>query len=292
MHFKEPKIAIDRRNVLVGSAVLGALFLAGCSDGRVEKDVDMKPNVDFSISRHVGAQNRPAIIFVHSDAGNKEQFQSAFKHVQDAGWSVASFDRRGHGKSSMPNDGKFGYAVESDDVFAVADKAGFDRIVIVGHSGGGDVAFKAANERPARVAGLLLVDPAPDPAVLPPEQNAQTLDGLRKKFTETMGNYYRSMAGPNPQIAEEIVATAQATLPATIIGINEHLKEFKPRDYAGQFRGPAHAIIQPEFNVEGALHRIQPGMTHEAIGGAGHWIHMVAPEKFEAALDRFLLEVG
>jgi pimeloyl-ACP methyl ester carboxylesterase len=47
-------------------------------------------------------------------------------------------------------------------------------------------------------------------------------------------------------------------------------------------------VIQPDFDVEGALHRIQPGMTHEAIGGAGHWIHMVAPEKFEAALDQFL----
>ena len=212
-------------------------------------------NVDFAVERHVGAKDRPAIIFIHSDAGNKEQFASAFKHVKAAGWSVASFDRRGHGKSSMPKDGKFGYAVESDDIFAVAEKAGFERIIIVGHSGGGDVAFKAANERPQRVAGLLLVDPAPDPAVIPEEQTAQTLVGLRKDFKGTMGTYYRSMAGPIPAIAEHIVATAQATSPATIIGINEHQKEFKPRDYAGKFTGPSHAVIQPEFDVEGVARR-------------------------------------
>lgn len=249
-------------------------------------------NIDFVIEQHVGVTNRPAIIFIHSDAGNKEQFSSAFEHVRAAGWSVASFDRRGHGQSSMPKDGKFGYAIESDDIFFVADKAGFERIIIVGHSGGGDVAFKAANDRPQRVAGLLLVDPAPDPAVIPEEQNAETLSGLRKDFKAAIGSYYRSTAGSNRAIADQIVATAQATPAATIVGITEHLKEFKPRDYAGKFTGPAHAVIQPEFDVEGALHRIQPGMTHEAIGGAGHWIHMVAPAKFEAALDRFLARVS
>jgi pimeloyl-ACP methyl ester carboxylesterase len=67
----------------------------------------------------------------------------------------------------MPTEGLFGYANESGDVFEVADQAGFDDIVIIGHSGGGDVAFKAANERPERTAGLLLVDPAPDPRVVP-----------------------------------------------------------------------------------------------------------------------------
>ncbi len=248
-------------------------------------------NVGFAIERHIGAKDRPAIIFIHSDAGNKEQFASAFEHVRAAGWSVASFDRRGHGQSSMPKDGKFGYAIESDDIFSVADEADFERIIVVGHSGGGDVAFKAANERPQRIAGLLLVDPAPDPAVIPKEQTAQTLAGLRKDFKSTMGSYFRSMAGPNRAIADQIVATAQATPTATIVGITEHQNEFKPRDYAGKFAGPAHAVIQPEFDVEGALHRIQPGMTHEAIGGAGHWIHMVAPVKFEAALDRFLVRV-
>jgi hypothetical protein len=83
------------------------------------------------------------------------------------------------------------------------------------------------------------------------------------------------MARPDPQVADPIVATAQATPPETVIGIQEHLYEFRPCGCAG-FTGPSHAIIQPQFDVDGALHRIQPGMTHEAIGGAGHWIHMVA----------------
>jgi pimeloyl-ACP methyl ester carboxylesterase len=188
----------------------------------------------------------------------------------------------------MPKDGKFGYVAETGDIFAVADIAGFMRLALVGHSGGGDVAFLAANDRPERVAGLLLVDPAPDPAVVPDQQKAATLEGIRNDYKGSIGQYYRSIAGPDREVAQQIVATAQATPPATIIGICEHLDEFKPRDSAGRFKGPAHAVIQPQYDAEGALHRIQPSMTHEAIGGAGHWIHMVAPQKFETALDRFL----
>jgi pimeloyl-ACP methyl ester carboxylesterase len=248
-------------------------------------------NVDFAVKWHLGATNRPLIVFVHSDAGNKEQFDSASDHARNAGWSVCALDRRGHGKSSMPKDGMFGYAAESSDIFTIADDAGFERIILVGHSGGGAIAFKAANEHPERVAGLMLVDPALDPTVIPSEQILQTLASLRKDFRVTMTRYFSAIAGPNLALADRIVATALKTPPATIIGITENQLDFRPRDNAGRFAGPAHSVIQPEFDTDGALHRLQPSITHEIIGGAGHWIHMAEPKKFEASLDRFLKRV-
>lgn len=252
------------------------------------KEKTMTRNVDFAIDRHIGVKGKPAFIFIHCDAGARQQFASAYEHLRAAGCSVVSFDRRGHGQSSKPRDGEFGYVAESGDAFLVADLAGIDRFVLVGHSGGGDVAFKAANERPDRIAGLFLVDPAPDPDVLPSGQKKATLEGLRRDYKRFIGEYYRSIAGPDPAIADLIVATAQATRPETVIGINEQLDSFRPKDYAGRYKGPAHAVIQPEYDVDGALHRIQPEMTHEGIGGAGHWIHMAAADRLEAALDRFV----
>ena len=280
-------MTVDRRRVLAGTVALGGFMFTGSNKLLAQMGSNM-PNVDFAIAHHEGAKNKPAFILIHSDAGNKEQFASTFDHLKAKGCSVVSFDRRGHGQSSMPKDGKFGYAAESDDVFDVADSAGYDRFVVIGHSGGGDIAFKAANDRPARVSGMLLIDPGPDPAVIPADQKAEILKALRDDYKNSIGHYYRSIAGPDPVLADQIVATAQATPPQTIIGISENLDQFKPREYAGRFKGPAHAVIQPEYDVEGALHRIQPAMTHEGIGDAGHWIHLVAPPRFEAALDRFL----
>lgn len=248
-------------------------------------------NVTFSISRLAGATNRLQFLLVHSDAGKKEQFASTVAHLAASNHAVVAFDRRGHGQSSMPTDGRFGYSVESGDVFDVADIVGYERFVLIGHSGGGDVAFKAANERPERIAGLLLIDPGPDPMVIPADQKKAMLDGLHADFAASIGKYYRGIAGPDPLIADEIVATALATPPASIIGITEYLDEFRPREFANSFRGPAHAVIQPQFDVDGALHRLHTEMTHEGIADAGHWIHMVAPEQFAAALDRFLERV-
>lgn len=260
------------------------------SDDQAQQSRQQKRHL--AIKHHVGDKNRPGIIFLHSDAGNKEQFDSAFDHLKVQGWSLAAFDRRGHGKSSMPKDVKFGYANESGDVFDVADVVGFKTFVIVGHSGGGAVAFKAANDQPTRIAGTLLLDPAPDPSVTPKDQTTQSIAAMRKDFKSTIAQYFGSMAGPDAGLAKDIVATAQTTSPDTIVGIQEQLYTFRPQDYAGKFTGPAHSIIQPEFDIDGALHRIQPGMTHEAIGGAGHWIHMVKPDKFNAALETFLARVS
>lgn len=246
------------------------------------------PDVTFATLQADGSPNRPAVMLVHSDAGNKEQFGSTIEHLSSAQYRTIAFDRRGHGSSSAPSSNEFGYAVESNDVFDVADETGYDRFVLIGHSGGGDVAFKAANERPGRIIALLLIDPAPDPAVIPDDQKKATIEGLRDDYKSAIGKYYRSIAGPDAQLADQIVRTAQATAPETVIGINTHLDEFRPRDYAGQFTGVAHSIIQPAYDIEGALHRLQHGMTHESIGDAGHWIHMAAPAKFNAALDRFL----
>ena len=151
----------------------------------------------------------------------------------------------------MPKDGKFGYAVETDDVFVVAD-ARHDRFDVIGHSGGGEVAFTAANDRPDRIVGLLLVDPAPDPAVVPTDQNAATLKGRRDDYKGSIGQHYCSIAGPNPEMANQIAATAQSTSPAMTLLIEV----------------PAYPLTMParanqrQFSTGGQIFAMRPAGTH------------------------------
>src|SRR4051794_28720777 len=81
---------------------------------------------------------------------------------------------------------------------------------------------------------------------------------------------------------------SRATPPETVIGVTE-----PARFYSGAIRrritGPALSIIQPQSDVEEALHRMLPGFRHVAIDGAGHWIHLAAPDvasKFYPAMSR------
>ncbi|MDB4931509.1 MAG: Beta-ketoadipate enol-lactone hydrolase [Myxococcaceae bacterium] len=71
---------------------------------------------------------------------------------------VLHFNYRGHGRSGPPLDpARVGVADHARDLHRVLDHAGVDRAVVVAHSMGTQVALEAWRQRPAAVAGLVLV---------------------------------------------------------------------------------------------------------------------------------------
>ena len=140
---------------------------------------------------------------------------------------------------------------------------------------------------PVRVLGLVLVDPPPDPAVLPPGM----VDGLLEKmrgddYWKTVEDYYRSIASEDEQVAERVLRDIKATRKETVIGAFEAMSRFDPHVFTN-YQGPALSIIQSQYDVEGALHRIAH-MEHIAIDGAGHFIHLAAPDRFLDTLEDFI----
>ena len=231
------------------------------------------------------------ILFVHSDGGTLHHWDS-IRAKLNADFSTVAFDRRGHGQSDAPRNHAFAAADAANDVAAVADATQIEHFVLVGHSGGGTTAFAFAGLYPQRLSGLVLVDPPPDPAVLPPGMIEETLKALRgEDYAATVEKYFRSIAGNDKCVADRIVADALATPRETIIGLFEATKSFDPKRYAGQIQCPSLSIIQSQYDVEGALHRIPPGFPHVAIDGVGHWIHLVKPEQFLSSLQDFLKQV-
>jgi pimeloyl-ACP methyl ester carboxylesterase len=228
------------------------------------------------------------ILFVHSDAGNLHHWDRIRTDLK--GRPTAALDRRGHGKSALPKSGSFAHGDSAADISAVADALAYDRFILVGHSGGALTSFAFSSLEPDRLLGLVLVDPPPDPAVLPPGMMDSILENLRSDaYTKTVDDYYRSIAGDNPAVVKRLLADGRATPKETVIGTFEALSRFKPADFTG-YDGPALSIIQPQYDVDGAIHRIAH-MDHVAIGGAGHWIHLAAPDRFREILEDFIGEI-
>jgi esterase len=75
---------------------------------------------------------------------------------------VAAIDMRGFGQSGWSSSRDYKLATLSNDVLAVLDALGWDKAVLMGHSFGGRVCLATAGWKPQRVAGLVLVDFAPD----------------------------------------------------------------------------------------------------------------------------------
>ena len=82
------------------------------------------------------------------------------------GYHLIYYDQRGRGRSATgvrPEDVSF--ASDVDDVLRVVDHLGAGPVSLLGHSWGALLALAAAMHAPARVARLILLDPAPASAL-------------------------------------------------------------------------------------------------------------------------------
>jgi pimeloyl-ACP methyl ester carboxylesterase len=229
-------------------------------------------------------QGRPVLMLIHCDLGRQTQWHRAIHDLQDE-FSIVTFDRRGHGESESPGNGSFDHRQEAEDVSAVADALGLDRLIMAAHSGGAFTALSYAAAQPTRVAGILFVDPAPDPSVLP----AGALDGLiaaleQPGYEAVVEGYYRSMADANDETVAQVVADAVSSPQTTAIGSLRALSAFDPKRPLHAYSGPMLSLIQPQFDIEGALHRLGSGFDHAAVPNPGHWVHLDAPAAFNNAV--------
>jgi len=131
-----------------------------------------------------GSKGRgPGVLWLggfHSDmTGTKAQALSAWAERNER--SFLRFDYYGHGASS----GDFAKGTISrwcDDALTVLDKLTEGPQILVGSSMGGWIATLLAHARPERIAGLLLIAPAPDFtedlvwAIMPPEIRAEVME--------------------------------------------------------------------------------------------------------------------
>jgi pimeloyl-ACP methyl ester carboxylesterase len=241
------------------------------------------PQGRLNLSEQPDGRLVPAL-FMHSDGGNLHHWDRIRDGLKDR--PTAAFDRRGHGRSDFPASGSFAIGDAASDIAAVADELGYERFFLIGHSGGALVSFAYASQEPDRLLGLVLVDPPPDPAILPRGMLDEQIEAMKKlNYWATVEAYYRSLAGGDQRVVDRVLADAKATSKETMIGVTEAMSRFRPAEFTG-YDGPALSIIQPQYDVDGALHRIAK-MEHVAIDGAGHYIHLAAPARFLDALEDF-----
>ena len=123
--------------------------------------------------------------------GTKAEALAAW--ARETGRTFLRFDWTGHGES----EGGLATATISDwrtDALAILDQLAEDSVVLVGSSMGGWVATLAALARPERLAGLVLVAPAPDftSALVEPCMTAADREALRRDgvWTDAEGQPY------------------------------------------------------------------------------------------------------
>jgi len=150
-----------------------------------------------------GTAHGHAVFLLHGALGSRLVHDSLSAAASDAGIRLVSYDRPGYG-GSTPHPGRT-VAAAADDVAAIADQLGVDRLAVWGQSGGGPFALACAALLPDRVAAAVVVAP------LAPYQ-ASTLDWFAGMADDIAQMHRLAVAGRDalqqamPQLAEVLTS--------------------------------------------------------------------------------------
>ena len=245
------------------------------------------------IAYDVSGDGTPALVFVHGWSCDRSYWQEQIGPFSQQ-FTVVAVDLAGHGQSGLGRNA-WTMAAFGDDVAAVVESLELQRVVLIGHSMGGDVILEAAGRLPGRVAGLVWVDTyrqlgTPRSA----EQVQEMLAPFRTGFVEATRNFVRARfpTDADRSLVERVVADMSAAPPEIAVGALESSIRYDreiPRALQ-ELELPIVAINTdtPPTDVP-SLER--HGVEVILMPAVGHLLMMEAPERFNrllrTVLDRF-----
>ncbi|MBI3694581.1 MAG: alpha/beta hydrolase [Acidobacteria bacterium] len=209
-------------------------------------------------------------------------------------------DLPGHGKSDKP-DVSYTQDLFARAVEAVMRDAKVEKAILVGHSMGTPVALQFLRAYPNKVAGLVMVDafiPRPPKDDAEKQKQADGAAAMSKiyrapDYRTATNKMIDSMFTPQTPVAikDEIRSKMLATPQKVVASAMEGMMALKPLTETWP-QVPTLAIVTKRpnrtFNYEEFLRGVFPKLRYVEYEGAGHFLMMEQPDKFNAALSEFL----
>jgi pimeloyl-ACP methyl ester carboxylesterase len=119
------------------------------------------------------------VVLLHGLTASRRYVVMGSRALERSGHRVIAYDARGHGRSSpAPTRSAYTYDDLGRDLVAVLDARGIERAVLAGASMGAHTLLWLALRAPERVAGLVVITPAYDPATHDGEERFARWDAL------------------------------------------------------------------------------------------------------------------
>jgi pimeloyl-ACP methyl ester carboxylesterase len=239
-------------------------------------------------------KGEPALVFIHCWSCDRHLWDNQLP-VFAKGHRVVAIDLAGHGDSGQ---GRKDWTIPAfgEDVKAVADTLGLQRMVLVGSSMGGPVSLEAAKRMPGRVVGIVPVDTLQSVGQRMPQEQ---IDGIVKQFeadykgtTEKFMNQYLFAPSTPAAVRARLIAVAVARPPAVAVAAMRGASSYDPRPALGEIKVPVRAInsdLNPT-DVEGNR-KFMPGFEAVILKGVGHYPMMEDPARFNEALTGILRDL-
>ena len=244
----------------------------------------------------------PPVLLLHAWALSSAMWSQQVLGLTHAGYSVITFDRRGHGRA--PGNGAgYDFDTLADDVAAAIDQLGLSELNLVGHSmGSGEAVRYLSRHGHQKVRRLILLAPitpfllqtADNPAGLPADIQDKILGEIATDFPKWIAEGTRPFF--RPETSRETMSWMAGIMLSTPLPVAHACAQAFMRE---DFRRNLKAIHVPTLIVHGdhdvsaplqltgqRTAEIIPGAKLEVLGGAPHGLFVTDA----AEVNRLIVE--
>jgi pimeloyl-ACP methyl ester carboxylesterase len=227
-----------------------------------------------------------AVVLVHGWSCDRTYFVGQVDQLAKK-YQVVALDLAGHGESSL---GRKNSTIDSfgQDVAAVVKQLKLKRVVLVGHSMGGDVVVAAARLLKGRVAGLIWLEDYKEIGPVRSDADIEKFSAkLRADFRGATEHVVRNLfrLDADPTLVERIAADMASAPPEVAIPSIESSFRYAREIPAalGKLKLPVIAINGDNGNTDEAS-LAKYGVKTVVMHGAGHFLMLEDPAKFNPLL--------
>jgi 3-oxoadipate enol-lactonase len=238
-----------------------------------------------------------AIVFLHAFAVTGAMWFPQVPELSKAGYQVVCVDLRGHGRSSTPP-GPYTLPQLADDVHHLIQRSNLGKVCLVGLSTGGRVATRLALDHPEDISELILVSTKSEPALeikteLEELANTAISESEASAAQQFYSTHYQALADAAPSLMKKLekgwrdepgdgfagVAIAISAMESVTTRISEI--RVPALAIAGELDPPCHPYLA-------WYERSMADCRGFIVPGAGHFVNVEQPERFNQLLSTFL----
>jgi len=244
-----------------------------------------------AINYYEQGQEGPVLVFVHGWSCDASYWRKQVEYFKDK-YHMVLVDLAGHGRSGSEREN---YTMEAfgQDVKAVVESIGAEKVVLIGHSMGALVIAEAARLMPEKVIGLVAIDDLQNVEYpLGEEQFKEMTTPFKEDFKQGVRSFVTGMLrSDNSPVNEWVISDMSLAEPRVALSaINGSLGGYLTGDVAKLFDGldvpvvAVNADLWPT-DVEANRRHIRDFELIE-LDGLDHFLMLKAPERFNPALEQ------
>jgi pimeloyl-ACP methyl ester carboxylesterase len=287
------KIILQSKNAIVLSA-MAMVFAVSCSTPTQNRQNRYAKSSDGEqISYNVYGKGDTALLFVHGWSCDSRYWREQVPHFAEE-YCVITMELAGHGNSGQH---RKVYSLDgfAQDVKAVIEAVNPKKVILIGHSFGGEIVAYTARLEPEKVIGIIGVDTLHNlDETFSKEEGSKLigLDGFKKDFKPAVREFVKQMMvkDVNRKLSNWIINDMSSAPPeAAISSLDEYVGAIADKKTINVFREVKVPVICINAdlwptNIE-ANRRYMMSFDVKIMKGVGHFLMLERPEEFNRLLD-------